>query len=153
CNQSAAFSAGVLASKAVTLTQAGAGATITATNPAGSETGTSCAFTVNPASLDHIAVTNTRGGTIGSQTAGTSYHVQVTAQDLYIITVIGSSPTVDLSSNTTCSAACNPSAAFSAGVLASKAVTLTQAAAGATITATKTAGSETGASGSFTVNP
>src|SRR5439155_315048 len=152
CNQSAAFSAGVLASKAVTLTQAGAGATITATNPDGSAPGTSSPRTVSPAALDHFAVTNPSSGTIGRQTAGTSFHVELPAQPTRRSTDLGFSGTVDLSSNRTCSAGCNTSAAFSAGVLASKAVTLTQAAAGATITATKTAGSETGTSNNFTSN-
>src|SRR5205823_5623084 len=89
CNQSAAFSAGVLASKAVTLTQAGAGSTITATNHAGSETGTSTSFTVNPGALDHFAVTPSTALFRSAQTAGTSFNVEVTAQDLYNNTVTG----------------------------------------------------------------
>jgi hypothetical protein len=153
CVQTSAFTAGVLATTSATLTQAGSGATITATKTGGSETGTSNTFTVNPAALDHFSVTNTSGGSIATQTAGSAFNVKITAQDQFNNTVTGFVGTADLTSNRTCSAGCVQTSAFTAGVLASSSVTLTQSGAGSTITATKTGGSETGTSNTFTVNP
>src|SRR5206468_2107909 len=87
------------------------------------------------------------------QTAGTSFNVKITAQDISNNTATGFTGTVNLTSNRTCSSGCTTTAAFTAGVLASQAVTLTQSGANSTITATKTGSSETGTSNTFTVNP
>jgi FG-GAP-like repeat/FG-GAP repeat len=103
--------------------------------------------------LDHFAVEKSGGGSIGTQTAGTSFNVNVTAQDDVDNTVSGFTGTADISSNRTCIAGCSTTAAFSSGVLASHAVTLTKAGTAATLTATKTGGSETGKSNGFTVSP
>lgn len=150
----AAFTAGVLSSHSVTLTQVGAASTITATRSGGSETGTSAGFTMNPGAVDHFLVEAQGGGAIGTQTAGTPFDLRITAQDLNNNTVTSFTGTVDVTSNRTGSAGLVTSAAFTAGVLTSHAVTLTQAGAGSTITATRTTGgSEAGTSASFTVNP
>src|SRR4029077_11635148 len=142
-----------LASSSLTLTQSGAGTTVTATNHAGSDTGTSNAFTVSPAALDHFTVTNTSGGSIATQTAGSAFNVEITARDQFNNTVTGFTGTADLTSNRTCSAGCVQTSAFTAGVLASSSVTLTQSGAGSTVTATNHSSSETGTSNTFTVNP
>src|SRR6202011_5725474 len=101
--------------------------------------------------LDHFTVTHTSGGAIGAQTAGSSFNVKVTAQDQFNNTVTGFTGTVDLTSNRTCSAGCVQPSAFTAGVLASSSVTLTQSGAGSTVTANNHTGSETGTSNTFTV--
>src|SRR5207248_328415 len=127
CVQSAAFTAGVLASHSVTLTQSGSGATVTATDHAGTgKTGTSNTFTVNDAGLDHFKVEAAGGGSIGTQTAGTPFSVKVTAQDSFNNTVTGFTGTVPARRSTARSAGCVQSAAFTGGVLASHSVTLTQ---------------------------
>ena len=57
CTTTAAFTNGVLAGHSVTLTESGAGATVTATRTTGgAQTGTSNAFTVDAAALDHITI-------------------------------------------------------------------------------------------------
>ncbi len=113
----------------------------------------STSFNITVGALDHFAVTNTSSGAIGTQTAGTPFNIEVTAQDAGNNTVTSFTGTVDITSNRTCSAGCVQSGAFIGGVLASSSVTLTQSGANSTITATKHSGSETGASNSFTVNP
>src|SRR5439155_25088923 len=111
-------------------------------------------LTVNPGALDHFLVTNTSGGNIAGQTAGAGFNVKITAQDGSNNTVTGFTGTVILTSNRNCSSGCaTATAAFSVGVLASHAVTLTEAGAGSTLTATKTGGPQTGTSNAFTVDP
>src|SRR5438477_3010366 len=87
CVQSAAFTSGVLASHSVTLTEAGTGAEIDVVTHGGTygtdPSGASNTFTVSPATLDHFTVTNTSGGAIGTQTAGTSFNVKIRAYDHY----------------------------------------------------------------------
>src|SRR5205085_2126221 len=124
----------------------------TVTGTDSTKTGTA-SLTVNPGALDHFAVTNTSGGAIGTQTAGTPFSVKVTAQDSFNNTVTGFTGTVDVTSNKTCSAGCVQSAAFTSGVLASHSVTLTQSGSVATATATDHAATgKTGTSNTFTVN-
>jgi hypothetical protein len=149
----AAFIAGVLTSHSITLTQPGASATITATNSAGAETGTSTAFTVNAGAATHFRVEAAGGGAIATQTAGAPFNVQITALDANENTATGFTGTVDVTSNRTGTAGLTTSAAFTAGVLASHSVTLTTpTGAGVTITATRTSGAETGTSAAFTLN-
>src|SRR4029078_1734432 len=116
-------------------------------------TGTSNTFTVNAAALHHFAVTNTSGGSIATQTAGSSFNVEVTAQDQFNNTATAFTGTADLTSNRTCSAGCTQTSAFTAGVLATHAITLSQAGAASTITATKHGSTESGTSNAFTVTP
>ena len=71
---------GVLSGQSVTLTKAGSGVTITATDHAPTGTiGVSGTFTVNPGVLDHFSI-----ATISSpQTAGTAITgINLTAQDV-----------------------------------------------------------------------
>jgi hypothetical protein len=153
-NQATDFTGGVanLTTLGLTYTGNATAGTFTATSANG-KTGTSGSVTINPGALHHFAVTNTSGGTIVTQTAGTGFNAKVTAQDASNNTVTGFTGTVVVSSNRTCSSGCTTSAAFTAGVLSSHAVTLTQAGASSTVTATKSGGSETGTSNTFTVNP
>ena len=71
------FSVGVLSSHSVTLTQAGTGKTLTATN---GSTGTSNTFTVVPAALDHFTLSTEHSST---EVAGTAFTVTATAYDQY----------------------------------------------------------------------
>src|SRR5436190_1528518 len=161
CVQSAAFTSGVLASHSVTLTEAGTGAEIDVVTHGGTygtdPSGASNTFTVSPATLDHFTVTNTSGGAIGTQTAGTPFSVKVIARDSFNNTVTGFTGTVDVSSNKTCTSGCAESAAFTSGVLASHSVTLTEAGTGAEIDVVSPAvfccTDPSGASNTFTVSP
>src|SRR5215208_5032161 len=149
----ATFTNGVLASHAVTVSNTGS-FTITATRTSGgAQSGTSNAFTVNPGALDHFAVDAAGGGAIGTQTAGSSFNVRVRAQDVNNNTVTGFTSTVDISSTGTLSAGSGTTAAFTAGVLASHGVTVSNSGS-FTITATRTSGgAQSGTSNAYTVDP
>ncbi|MBI3189817.1 MAG: hypothetical protein HYZ33_04145, partial [Ignavibacteriales bacterium] len=108
-------------------------------------------FTPSFGPLDNFLVEATGGGAIGTQVAGTSFSLRITARDLSNITVANFSGTVDISSTGTLSSGNGTTVAFVAGVLSSHSVTLSNTGNFA-ITATKTGGSETGTSNSFTVN-
>ena len=144
----ATFTNGVLASHSV-------GGLGTAT-----ETGVSNAFTVDPGPLDHFLVEAVGGGAIGTQTAGTSFDIQITAQDANNNTQTffdSAGNTVDISSTGTLSAGGGATATFTSGFLASHSVTITNTGS-FTITATDSAGglgtgTETGVTNSFTVDP
>ncbi|MFZ3044157.1 MAG: MBG domain-containing protein [Minisyncoccia bacterium] len=142
--QSAAFSSGVR-TESVTVTQSGAGKTITATDHGGTKTGTSSTFTVNSGALDHFSF-----AAISTQIAGTAFNITMTAQDANNNTVTGYAGTVDLTT-TAGTIAPTQSAAFSSGVR-TESVTVTQAGSGKTITATDHAGTKTGTSAAFTVS-
>jgi adhesin/invasin len=154
----AAFTNGVLASHTATITNTGS-CTITATRTSGgSQAGTSNSFTVNPGALDHFAVTNTSGGAIATQTAGTAFNILITAQDANNNTVTSFSGPgsgghkVILTSTGTMTGAPITTANFSSGTH-TQSVTLTNTGS-FTITATKEpAGPETGTSAAFTVDP
>ena len=158
------FTNGVLVSHSVTISNTG-NFTITATDSAGgfgtgTETGVSNAFTVNAGALDHFLVEAVGGGAIGTQGAGVSFNIQITAQDTGNNTVTlfdGPGNTVEISSTGTLSAGSGTTATFTNGVLASHSVTITDTGS-FTITATDSAGGlgsgiETGVSNSFTVDP
>ncbi len=159
----ATFTNGVLASHSVTISNTG-NFTITATDSAGglgtgSETGVSNSFTVQQI-LDNFLVEAAGGGAIGTQTAGTSFNIQITARDTINATVTaftGAGNTVEITSTGTLSAGSGTTATFTNGVLASHSVTISDTGS-FTITATDSAGglgsgTETGVSGSFTVDP
>jgi hypothetical protein len=76
----------------VTMTGAGSGVTITATD--GTHSGTSNSFTVNSGAATHLVVST---GT--SQVAGTAFAVTVTAKDAYENTAAGYTGTVHFSSS------------------------------------------------------
>ena len=72
------------------------------------------------------------GGAIATQTAGTSFDIQITAEDANNNTMTffdGAGNTVDISSTGTLSAGGGATAAFTNGVLASHSVTITTKAA------------------------
>ena len=147
---SAPFVAGLLEPVSVTVTSAGAGKSITVTRTAGTETGTSNAFTVNAGALDNFLVEATGGGAIGTQTAGTPFNVRVTARDIFNNTVPTFTGTVTFTSTSTIAAGAGPSAAFIGGVLASHSITLNTS---GSHTITATGGGRNGTSAAFTVNP
>src|SRR5207249_3528209 len=68
---------------------------------AGAVSASSNSFSVNPAGLDHFLVEAQGGGNISAQTAGSSFNLQITAQDQFDNIVTGFSGTVDLTSNRT----------------------------------------------------
>ncbi len=92
------------------------------------------------------------GGAIGTQTAGSAFNIRITAQDAYNNTVTTFNQTVQITSSGTLSSGSGATASFSSGVLTAHSVTLTSIGS-TTISARRTAGSETGTSNSFTVNP
>ncbi len=145
-----AFTAGVLTPHSVTVTSSGS-IDITATTTGGSETGTSNLFVVTPAGLDHYVVEASGGGAIPTQTAGAAFSIQVTAADAFNNTVTGFTGTVDITSSGTLSSGGGTTLNFTAGVLSSHNVTISNTGS-FSITATTTGGSETGTSNLFTVN-
>jgi hypothetical protein len=157
-NQAGDFTSGVANLTALGLTYTGSGGTgtFTATSTSGTtgKTGTSANVTITGGALDHFLIQAAAGGGIATQTAGSAFNVKITAQDAANNTVSGFTGTVDVTSNRNCSAGCATTGAFTAGVLSSRSITLTQAGALSTITATDHAGTgKTGTSASFTVNP
>ncbi|MDZ7304104.1 MAG: hypothetical protein ONB44_18415, partial [candidate division KSB1 bacterium] len=107
-------------------------------------------FTVNPAALDHFTVTNTTGGNIISQTAGTAFNIRVEARDVYENTVTSFNQTVTITDLTTLNLT---SANFVSGVLASQSVTINQARTDNQLTVTGGSPSRTGVSNLFNVIP
>jgi adhesin/invasin len=110
---------------------------------------------VGAGALHHFLVEANGGGTIGSQTAGVPFSVQITAQDANDNTVTGftgAGNTADISSTGTQSAGGGTTATFTAGLLTAHSVAISNTGA-FTLTATRTGGSEAGTSGSFAVNP
>src|SRR5439155_1688209 len=138
--QTPSFTNGVVSSYSVTISNTG-NFTITATN--GAAGGTSNAFDMTAGVVGKFAI-----GTISSpKRLGTAFSSTITAQDANNNTA-SFGGTVDL--NTT-AGRITPvtSGAFSGGVR-TQSVTVTQAGTGKTITATRTGGSETGTSNTFT---
>jgi autotransporter-associated beta strand protein len=131
----------------VTYTKAESGVVLTATRTSGDNltAGNSSSFTVNPGALHHFAF-----AAIGTQTYASAFNVTITAQDANNNTVTSFTNTVDLST-TASTISPTVSASFSSGAR-TESVTVTLAGAGKTITATKSGGSETGTSASFTVS-
>lgn len=145
----AAFVNGVLASHSVTFRNTGS-FTLTATRTGGTETGTSSSFTVNPGPLASFAVEAAGGGPIGTRAVNTPFNIRVTARDANNNTATAFTGTVNITSTGTLGAGGGTTAAFTAGVLASHSVTITNTGT-FTITATRTGGTETGTSAPFTV--
>ncbi|MFN0157174.1 MAG: T9SS type A sorting domain-containing protein [Bacteroidota bacterium] len=145
-----ALTAGVLSSHSVTITSSGS-TTITATNTLGVENGTSNSFVVNAGALDNFLVEASGGGSVGTQTAGTPFNIQVTARDAFNNISTSFIGTVDITSSGTLSAGGGTTLAFTAGVLASHSVTISNT-GNFTITSTNTLGAENGTSNIFMVN-
>jgi hypothetical protein len=132
------------------ITKAQASVSVTAVS--GSVTGASNPFAVSHAGLDHFAVTNTGGGNITSQTAGTPFNVRIVAQDEFGNTVTshtGPGSAVTLA-NATNSISPASSGNFTNGAVPSLAVTISQTSNVDSITVS---GAATGSSNSFAVNP
>lgn len=129
------------------ITKAQSGVRITASEADG-VVGQSASFTVNPAELDHFAVTNTSGGNIATQTAGTAFDIRITAQDEFDNTVTSSGATVELSDSTT---TISPTTATLSSGTTTETVTITRS--GVDIQITAGDGAISGQSNPFTVNP
>ncbi|MDZ7262233.1 MAG: hypothetical protein ONB05_09040, partial [candidate division KSB1 bacterium] len=108
------------------------------------DTGTSSPFSITPASLDHFAIT-----TIGTQTAGSSFSITITAKDAQNNTVTSFTGTASLSDLT---GTLTPTVTgnFTAGVW-SGSVTITKSTTSNTITVTSSG--KAGTSNTFAVNP
>lgn len=95
------------------------------------------------------------GGNIGTQTAGNGFNIRITALDAAnntVETFDGTGSTAEITSSGTLSAGGGTTATFTNGILTSHSITITSAGS-TTITARRTAGSETGTSNSFTIEP
>ncbi len=159
----ASFTNGVLASHSVTITNTG-NFTVTATDSAGglgtgAEVGVTNLFTVDAGILDHFLVEAVGGGPIGTQTAGSGFSIQVTAQDALNNTVTAfNSCTADVSSTGTLTAGSGGTGPFINGFLASHNNVTISNTGSFTITVTDASGclgtgTETGVTNSFTVDP
>lgn len=141
-------------------------ATLTAPNDVGSatisaEVNSSAITSGNPemvftfGELSTFLVEAEGGGNIGTQTAGVSFNIQITAQDAFnntVTTFDGPENTAVITSTGTLSAGSGTTGTFTNGVLSSRAITITSSGT-TTITARRSASSETGTSNNFTVNP
>ena len=134
------------------ITKAQSGVVLTASGSG--KVGQSNGFNVTHAGLDHFKVTNTAGGNIASQQAGTSFNLRLEAQDAFnntVLTHTGAGSAVTLA-NTTTSIAPITSGNFTNGVLASQSATITKTANADAITATHAGSGKSGASNTFAVN-
>ena len=138
--------AGGLRTESVTVTQSGSSKSISVDDGAG-HTGISNSFNVNPGPLDHFGISSIST----PQTAGSAFSVWFTAQDANNNTVTSFTGTADL---TTTAGGISPtiSGTFVSGVR-TESIVVTQTGSGRTITATNTAGAESGTSNTFTVDP
>jgi large repetitive protein len=123
---SGTFVNGVLAEQAVTITNTGTGFTLSASDGGTPTpiTGNSNAFNVNAGAVASFEIKNTSGNDIGTQTAGTAFNVRIRALDGSGNVATGFTGTVTLTSTGTLSESIT-TAAFTAGELASQAVTIT----------------------------
>jgi|GEM_PF-3150577 len=112
---------------------------------------TSNSFTILPGFLQNFLVEANAGGSIPTQTAGTSFSIKITARDLHNNTVTGFTGTVDISSTGILSSGSGTTPNFSGGILSSQPVTILEGGT-FTITATQTGGGPAGTSNSFVVN-
>lgn len=142
-NSTGAFAAGVR-TESVTLTTTGGSRTLTATNSAGSETGSSAPFTSSGV-LDHFAI-----APIATQVAGSSFNVVMTAQDASNNTVTAFNGTVEYTGD---NAGFNtvPPGNFVNGTRTESIQILI--AGTRTVTVTRLGGGESGSSASFVVTP
>jgi hypothetical protein len=126
--------------------------TLTATATAGEASltpVTSGNIVFSAGALDHFLVEKSGGGAIAAQTAGTTFSLRMTAQDVNNNTVTSFTSTASMTSTGTLTGSPVTSASFVAGVLDPQNVTITNT---GSFTMTATASSKTGTSNSFTVN-
>lgn len=103
--------------------------------------------------LSTFTVTTTASAPIGAQVAGTAFNIRITAKDSGGNTVTSFTGTVDLTSTSLFGASSGgTTTAFSAGILASKSITLLRSGTSQTITATQTGASAAGSSAAFAIN-
>ncbi len=141
------FVNGVLSGWSLTFSNFGS-FTITATDYTIPAITGSAPVTVTPI-LDHFTVESAAGGPIPNQTTGAPFSVLVTARDSANGAFPGFTGTVTITSTGTLSAGGGMTANFVGGVL-TKSVTIDNAGSWS-ITATRTGGTETGTSNSFSV--
>ena len=122
--------------------------TITATDYTIPSITGSGAVTVSPI-LDHFTVEAAAGGSIPNQTTGAPFSILITARDSANGTLSGFTGTVNITSTGTLSAGGGTTPPFTGGVL-TRSVTIDNAGSW-TITATRTGGTETGTSNTFSV--
>ncbi|MCX6235923.1 MAG: HYR domain-containing protein [Bacteroidetes bacterium] len=136
----------------VTLNTAGS-ATVTASDitDTGKIPNTSPSINVIPGSLNNFLVEAAAGGDIPSQIVETTFSIKITARDAENNIVTGFTGTVDISSNGTLSLGGGTTIAFTAGVLPSHQVRISNT-GNFTITATKTGGVKNGTSNIFQVS-
>ncbi|MCL5036183.1 MAG: PQQ-binding-like beta-propeller repeat protein [Chloroflexi bacterium] len=127
----------------LTITRAQAAVVVTVS--ASGKSGTSNAFDVNSAGLDHFDVSNVSS----PKTAGQAFSVTLTAQDVYDNTVTSFTSTASLT-DTTGTISPATTTAFTAGVWTGD-VAITKSEAGVSVTAT--ASGKSGTSSQFDVNP
>src|SRR6267378_1325237 len=106
--------------------------------------------TVTAGPLDNFFVESSAGGNIPAQAAGVPFSIKVTARDTFGNTVPGFAGNVGITSTGTLSAGGGTTGAFTNGVLNPYSVTFSNTGT-FSITATRTAGTETGTSNLFTV--
>ncbi|OGQ94083.1 MAG: hypothetical protein A2521_05440 [Deltaproteobacteria bacterium RIFOXYD12_FULL_57_12] len=132
-------------------TKAAAGAT-------GTRTATANAADVNighlialkPTIFDHFLVEASAGGTIPAQTSGLPFSIKITAQTVANLTDTGFTGTVNITASGALAAGGGTTAAFVNGVLASHSITIVNLGS-YSITATNSAGAQTGTSNAFLV--
>ena len=137
-----AFTGGVLTPFSVSITESQAAATITATG--GGEAGVSNTFAINPGNVASFSFSEI----IGPKASGVGFDVSISALDAFGNVATGFSGTANLTDDTgTITPAV--SAAFTAGVLGTQTVTISQAQDDVTITAEN--GGNSGQSNAFDV--
>ncbi len=109
------------------------------------------ALTGARAQLHHFSVESQGGGPIGNRTAGIPFFIQVLAQDTLNATETSFTGTVEISSNGPISTGGGTTVAFSGGILSSHSVNFSSGGS-FILTATNSAGAESGVSNTFTVS-
>ncbi len=104
----------------------------------------------NPGQFTTFLIEKLSGGNILAQTAGIEFNVKISAVDGSQTVDANFSGTVDITSSGTLSSGSGATAAFTSGVLASHTVVINSI-GNYTLTATNSAGSESGTSNTFTV--
>ncbi|MCF6238157.1 MAG: Ig-like domain-containing protein, partial [Candidatus Marinimicrobia bacterium] len=104
----------------------------------------------NPGQFTTFLIEKLSGGNILAQTAGIEFNVKISAVDGSQTVDANFSGTVDITSSGTLSSVSGATAAFTSGVLASHTVVINSI-GNYTLTATNSAGSESGTSNTFTV--
>src|SRR3989441_671493 len=116
------------------------------------EAGLNKMFAVTPGPLDNFFVESSAGGTIPAQAAGIPFAIMITARDTFGNTVPGFAGTVGITSTGTLVSGGGTAGGFTNGVMSSHSVMFSNTGT-FSITATRTAGTESGTSNLFAVTP